>query len=182
MIEEVSNVADAYAQGLLQAGRDEGIVEDLLGVAAKVLEILHEEPRFEVLLGAPHIRSAAKEKVLVSVLKDRLPALLFRLLLLMVRRHRGMYIRDVLVRFRDLATEEVGRVPTLIQSAVPLPPALKQKIERNLETLTNRDLGIQWQVDPELLGGIRVSFEDFIMDGTIRRGLAQLRASVMARR
>ncbi len=182
MMEDVSEVADAYAQGLLQAGMANDCVSDLLTGAAGVLEVLHEEPRFEVLLAAPHIRATDKERLLDNALNGRIPTLLYRLILLVVRRHRGNHLREILVRFRDLATEKVGRVPTLIRSAVPLSKGMRRRIENSLERLTQRDLDIQWQVDPELLGGLLVSFDDFMMDGTIRQGLQALRASLMMER
>ncbi len=176
MIEEVSNIADAYAQGLLLAAKNDRTIEEVLAASTMLLELLDIEPKFAVLIAAPHIMAANKERVVAAALEKKLPLLLYRLVVLLIRRHRGMHLRNILVRFRDLATEEVGRIPTVVQSAIPLSDALQRRIERTLERLTSRDLDIQWHVNPDLLGGIRVSFEGVVMDGTLRRGIKALRA------
>jgi F-type H+-transporting ATPase subunit delta len=37
------------------------------------------------------------------------------------------------------------------------------------------------RIDPEVLGGIRVNLGDYVLDGTVRRGLMDLRRTLAAR-
>src|SRR5215470_3383824 len=54
-----------------------------------------------------------------------------------------------------------------IQSAVHLSPKEKSLVKKRIFLLRKRDLEVQFEVNPEVLGGLRIQIGSEIWDGTI---------------
>ena len=67
------------------------------------------------------------------------------------------------------------RVYVLVTSTELLTDSQKQQIEQKLEKLTGEDIEPDFRIDPTLMGGVRVQYGDYVLDGTIRGALRRLR-------
>jgi len=176
-----SPVAVAYAEGLLEASKAARNLERMLEAAGDLVTILDRAPRFEPFLAAPHIGIPERAALVRKTLAPKLPLLLNNLLLLLIERHRAEYLRRILDEFRDMAKETLGRIPATVSSALPLSAAERKRLERVLESKTGLDLDLDYEVDSNLLGGIRVSFGDVVVDATLRHGLNLLSDQIATR-
>jgi len=74
-----------------------------------------------------------------------------------------------------LYLEAKKKVKGVVTSAVELPDSIKQKIIESLKTITGRDVELQYEVDPELIGGVRVKIGSTMYDLSIKGQLGLLR-------
>jgi F-type H+-transporting ATPase subunit delta len=70
-------------------------------------------------------------------------------------------------------------IDALIKTSYPLDLELVQKIENKLEKRFNRKLNFYLDLDASLLGGIQVTIGNTVIDGSVRRRLAELRDKLM---
>ncbi len=182
MRKERTRVPDVYAKAYLERVAGRGNLESALREASAFLDLLDRVPDMEVFLGAEHLGRRTRETALVQLLGGRISGDLLNLLRLMVRRRRGWYIRRALEAFREMAKERLGRTPAWVTSAIPLPDELRLRIERILEDMTGQDLDLDWEVDPDLLGGLRVRIGDTLLDASLRHGLRRIEALLVPRR
>jgi F-type H+-transporting ATPase subunit delta len=58
-----------------------------------------------------------------------------------------------------------------VVSAVPLTATQERRLVATLERLYGRTMGLQVQVDPEVLGGLVIRVDDEVIDGSIAHRL-----------
>jgi F-type H+-transporting ATPase subunit delta len=74
-------------------------------------------------------------------------------------------------RLSVAAARRRGRSVAHVTSAVPLTAAQEQRLAASLERMYGRAMGLQVQVDPELLGGLVIRVDDEVIDGSIAHRL-----------
>jgi F-type H+-transporting ATPase subunit delta len=67
-----------------------------------------------------------------------------------------------------------------VTSARALDADLADAIRSALEQRTQRRVVLRQRVDPNVLGGVRVSLGDLVIDGTLRKGLLDMRRKLAA--
>ena len=63
-------------------------------------------------------------------------------------------------------------------SAVPLSGQQLERLRAKLEEISGKKIQLQPKVDPSVLGGLRVSLEGKLLDGTVKGRLDDLRRKV----
>jgi F-type H+-transporting ATPase subunit delta len=81
-------------------------------------------------------------------------------------------------RFDQLWEEERKLLPVEVTTAVKLDDATIREIGDRVGEQTGRQVELSSDVDPAILGGIVLRVGNFILDGSIRNRLEQLRKQV----
>ena len=82
----------------------------------------------------------------------------------------------VLSYFLRLVRLDRNRRRTKVESAVPVPPDVRAHIETGLTRMYGGGLAIEYEDDPTLIGGVRISVGSDVFDGSVRGALATLAA------
>ena len=80
----------------------------------------------------------------------------------------------ILVHFQRLVRLDLDRRTARIESAVPLDPALRTKVEADLARLYRGRLNLTFVENPALLGGLRIQVGSDVYDSSIQRRLTEL--------
>lgn len=96
--------------------------------------------------------------------------------------HRGRVdgLLDIARAYQRMADEAAGRVQAHITSAAPLPPDAIERIKSALQSATGKTVVTTTSVDPELIGGVVAKVGSYVIDGSVRSSLEQLRQSMRA--
>jgi F-type H+-transporting ATPase subunit delta len=84
----------------------------------------------------------------------------------------------ILDAFQGLVRTEIDSHRALVESATPLTPELQANLATSLAAKYGRPLSLEFQTQPELLGGIRVKVGSDVWDGTVKARLENLRVSL----
>ncbi len=82
--------------------------------------------------------------------------------------------------FARLVSNEVDRQRALVESATALSPTTQSELQASLSKKYGRTLSLEFSVNPELLGGIRVKVGSDVWDGSVKARLTALSASLSA--
>lgn len=102
-----------------------------------------------------------------------------RLLELLVEKRREKFLEAVCHEFQRLQEAHQGVVRATIESAVPLTTDEQNALVQKLEQSTGKRIIPTFEVNPELIGGVRVQMGDYQIDGTLRGALDRLRDHIM---
>jgi F-type H+-transporting ATPase subunit delta len=81
---------------------------------------------------------------------------------------------DVLKNYKRLLRLEVQKRHATVETATEVDPAVRSKIEANLKSRYGDGLTTGFQVDPRLLGGMRIRVGNDVWDGSVRNRLERL--------
>lgn len=88
---------------------------------------------------------------------------------------RGRRIQNAVARLSELAAARRGRIIADVRAAVPLTDSQQQRLSAALAKLHGRDVELNIEVDPAVIGGIEVRVGDEVIDGTAATKLEQAR-------
>lgn len=176
---------------LLDATEQLAALAELIGAqkAGELDDVEDELFRFgRVVAGSPALRAAltdaaadaeARAGLVRRLLGGKARQATTRLIASLVSFPRGRSLEGGLEEYSRLAAALRGRVVALVTTAVPLSEAQRERLGASLARLYGRKVHLNADVDPEVLGGVRVEIGDEIIDGTIasrldsaRQGLA----------
>lgn len=144
--------------------------------------------RFErAVSGAPELRAVLTDRGLAT---DRKKALLDgllegkaadgtrRLVEALVLSPRGRTLEDGLAEFGDLGARVRSRSLATVTSAVPLDETQLQRLAASLSTQLGREVQLQVDLDPTVIGGVLVRVGDEVIDGSTLSRLAEARRAL----
>lgn len=139
--------------------------------------------------GRPVLATLAAERFSLADRGKLLDALLARVgadpltgkfLHLVLTRGRIDGAPDIARAYRRMADDAAGRVNAQITSAAPLSPDALAKIKAALQQATGKQVVATTTVDPTLIGGVVAQVGSYLIDGSVRTALAQMRQALRA--
>lgn len=172
---EDTRAARRYATALFEAARQYDVVQAVLDDLAAFEGLLQREEGFRRFFLSPHASRPEKAAMLEKVFSDRMTALTMQLIRVMLAKSRETEIEAVRSEFIKLYQAAEGIVQAVVTSAVPLNEQQKSALLARLEATQGKKFEADFQVDPHVMGGVKVAFGSDVLDGTVRGALDRLR-------
>lgn len=171
------SVARNYARALADTLPDEAAVRRLEGELNQLAAVLAGDEEIRRFLAGPLVAIDRQRAVADQVLAGAGASTSLRnFVRLLIDRHRMNLLDEVAEEFSAMARERLGIVDAEVTSALPLSDEMKERARASLKRITGRDVRAEFQVDPEVLGGLRARVGSTIYDGSVRGGLERLRS------
>lgn len=161
VIEELANIAD-----LIDAQRA-GALDDVEDELFRFARIISSSTDLRAALTDHTATTEAKVELLHRLLGGRAKAQTERLVVRLVTVPRGRSLEAGLESLSKLAADRRNRLVAVVTSAVPLSDTQKQRLGAALAKLYGHQMHLNLDVDPEVLGGIRVQVGDEVINGSI---------------
>ncbi len=170
-----ASLAGRYALALFGLARDEKQLESVGASLATVRAALEQSDDFRELTTSPLIgRDEAMKAVAAAADVMRLDPLTANFLGVLARNRRLSRLGNVIRAFNTLAARHRGEINAEVTSAHPLDDDQIDAIRQNLRTRMGRDIAVETNVDPLILGGLVVKIGSQMIDGSIRTKLNNL--------
>lgn len=123
--------------------------------------------------------SGERKAALVSqLLEGKVAPVTLRLARQAVLAARGLRFDAVLEEYGELAAKRREQLVAHVVVALPLEEAHRERLTQALSRQYGKPIHLNVDVDPEVLGGVRVEIGDEIIDGTIARRLDDARRRI----
>jgi F-type H+-transporting ATPase subunit delta len=116
---------------------------------------------------SPVIDRPSKERVLSDIFADKVHPVALHTVLLLVRKRREAFLGTLVTEFLALERAARGAATLRLQSARPLDPAERARLIARLEAVYSKKFEVTELVDPDLIGGLRITMDDRRIDATI---------------
>lgn len=176
---ELSTIARPYAEALFDAARGDGTAA-AWGGALDALAALAVHPQVTEVIGDPKLGGAQRVELLTGLLKAPLPPEGRNFLTLLVDNDRVAALPEIARQFRALKNAADGVADCLIESAFPLSDAQVADLLAGLSAKFGLKLKPEVRVDAALIGGLRVTVGDHVLDTSVKTRLAQMQAALTA--
>jgi F-type H+-transporting ATPase subunit delta len=167
-----------YSKALFELARESGQEESI----ARQLEQFSStstESRLGAVLSNPGFALDSRKKILLEVAKSlQLSSLTEHFLSLLLDRDRLTFIPSIIASYRHLLNQVNGRVDAKVTAAEPLGALVIERLRDSLRRLSGKDVILQEEANPELIGGLVVEFQGKIYDGSVRTQLETMKQRI----
>lgn len=164
-----------YAEALFTLACEENLAEEYLSNLQFVKEAINSQEDFLLLLRSPSLSFEEKAGVIDSVFGNILREHTLSFLKLLCQKGRIELLPLCIEDFEKLYNELNRVVVAEVTSAVPLTSEEKEGLKLNLEKKTGHRVQLLCQVDENILGGIIVRTEDYVLDGSLKEKIHRVK-------
>jgi F-type H+-transporting ATPase subunit delta len=175
---ELATIARPYAEAMYQvAGQGDAkpIAEQIDALAA-----LAADPQLRQFADSPKVGRAQVFELMTSAVKMPLADSVKNLLRTVIDNGRLTALPEIATQFHALVNARSGVSDALVYSAYPLNGTLLTEVMGALEKRFGRKLNASVEVQPELIGGIKVVVGDEVLDTSVKARLEQMKVALSA--
>ncbi|HEU4990843.1 MAG TPA: F0F1 ATP synthase subunit delta [Gemmatimonadaceae bacterium] len=171
-------IAENYAEALFELARRAGDLHGWEALIGGMADAMERDRTLRLFLESPRIAAAHKNTVLADAFKAA-PAHFVRFLQALVRNRRQMLIPEIAVAYKNLVDGVEGRIHAQVTVARETSDADRAAIAARLSQVFGKTVVPHLRVQPGILGGAIVRVGDVVMDGSMRKRLALLKAKLV---
>ena len=174
---ELATIARPYAEALFKSVLAE--VDDVtqwldpLAAVASNAQLLQ-------FADSPKVGATQVFDLISGVVKTELPESAKNFLRTVIENGRLNVLPEIALQYRALRNALGGSSDAVVYSAFPIEAAALADLAATLEKRFDRKLNLKVELEPALIGGIRVVVGDEVLDTSVKARLEQMRAALTA--
>lgn len=167
--------ASKYALALYEGAGEDGDLKAVAGDIDKLLDVLQQDGEIIGYLSNPLWAVESKKEVLqVVAQKLKLADETLNCLCVIADNNRFPELVAILKSFKHIYFERHGIAEVLVESAKPLSKVQDEKLKANLKKYLNKEILINYEIKPEILGGLVITYGSEMIDDSIKGKLNRL--------
>ena len=175
-----SVVAKRYAKALVALAREHRRLVETGEQLKHLAQLIDDTPDLKSLLNNPAISQHFKENLLTDLSQRlRMGTLETNFVRILLQKGRLQEMPQIVALYEVLAEEAQNRLRVRVKSAFPLSPALQEEVRQRFAQYTSKDIVIDQEIDPTLIGGIVAQMGSLVLDGSIRSELLRLMTALV---
>ena len=174
-----SSLAGRYALALIEIGSERDNREQLGRELSRISDLFASSD-FVQLFKNPQFTVAQRAKVITDVLTQLVVSPVCRnFCLLLNDRHRFLLLPAIEVEYQKMNDEASGRVRAEVLVAEALTDVELTRIRLSLQSATGKDVLVEQQLEPDIIGGVVTRIDGRVYDGSVRTQLSTLRKALI---
>ena len=174
---ELATLARPYAEALFKSGQDQASdasawLEQLAAIGGDVQLLQFADN--------PKVTATQVFDLVRSVVSGELPEAALNFLRVVIDNGRLAVLPEIASQYRVLRNALKGSADAVVYSAFPIDGAELVDLGTTLEKRFGRKLNLTVELEPGLIGGVRVAVGDEVLDTSVKARLQQMRAALTA--
>ena len=165
--------AKRYSRAVFDLAQEEGQLEEWRRRLSVLRDVLSDESVAAVLTN-PTIPVGTRME-LIAGSPTGLDAESINLAKLLIDSNRVREIGAIVDEYEALADVAAGRVRATVTTAIELTAHDRDRVASELSKRLGKDVSLTLQVDPTILGGLKLQYGDHLVDASVATRLQQLR-------
>lgn len=174
-----SRVAKRYAKALFNIALKQDMLASVDDDLKALTYSLSNSESFRRFMSRPEVTPLQKKELLSKTLGDKITGLTSDFVKLLIDKRRDDQLLQIQLEFADLKLNHDNVVRAVIASSEELSDAQKKAIIEKMAAKVGRKLEAEFEVDPHLMGGIKVTYDNYVLDGSVRGHLNKLREKIL---
>jgi F-type H+-transporting ATPase subunit delta len=174
-VDLVDGIEALARQAALAVAQHDGSIEEVEDELFRFGRILDAQPRLRTLLVDPAAPAVRRTALLESVVGGKVRPVTGQLLRQLVVIPRGRSLERAVVELSELAAARRDRSVAHVRTAAALTAEQESRLGTALAAIYRRQVALQVEVDPDVLGGLLIRVGGEVIDGTVASRLAAVR-------
>lgn len=176
MAENVT-LARPYAEAVFALAQGAGTLTSWSDVLSR-LAVVAADAQVRDCLANPRVAPSGLVQLLAESSGVSLDAAQHSFVSLLVENERAALLPEISTMFHQKKNAHEGVQDALVTSAFPLDADAKSRLIGDLEARFGIRLNVSVEIDPELIGGVRIAIGDEVIDASVRGKLATMAAAL----
>ena len=177
MAQSVENV---YSEAFFELCAEADCIDAAFEELGEVSELIFSEENcdYAKLLASPLIKDDDKRKALENVFGGKISDLTLDFLSVLSKNGRIMFLPAVYSEFKKLYYKQNKIVEVTAVTSMKMSAELKEKLVKKLEKTSGNKVILVEKLDPSILGGIILKYQDTEIDASVASGLEHIKAQI----
>ncbi|MCX6352677.1 MAG: ATP synthase F1 subunit delta [Bacteroidetes bacterium] len=172
-------VASRYAKSLFDLAGERKQLDRVMADAEAFIKICVDAHALSLMLKSPIVHLDKKWNVLSKLFSKELDPTTMAFIKIVLRKKREIILEDIFKQFIAMYNESKGILHAKVYSAVPVSEKILADIKKYLAKSNHNNVLIETEVQPELLGGFILQYNDKLVDASVSSQLRALRNQLM---
>lgn len=174
-----STLAKRYAQAVFELAQDKQILAEVGADLKELTKVLKESPELLSLLVAPKLSTESKKQLVAEIFANANPIVVDTLKVL-IDKKRVNEAKGLAAEFAKLAADAQGTADAVVYSTRELTAEERDSISAAFSKLVGKQsLTITNEINPSLLGGVRIQIGNHIYDSSVVSKLNRLKRELI---
>ena len=175
----VSGMAGRYATALFELARETSAIDQVQADLKAFDGLVAANPDLSRLVRSPVFSADDQAKALAAILdKAGIKGIAANFLRVVVANRRLFAVREVIRGFNKLVAAHKGEVTAEVTVAEGLSDARMAEIRDALKQVTGKDVKVDVEVDPSIIGGLKVKLGSRMVDASLRTKLNSIKIAM----
>lgn len=172
-------IAKRYAKALFTIARADSAVEQYGEALAGFVGMLRQFPDFGDSIGNPFYPEDARRKIFEAfAVKMEMGDIVKQFIYLLIEKGRIENLEDICDYYHKLVDEHLNIARARVSAAVKLDDEAVKAIGASLGKITGKQVVVEFERDPGLIGGVVARIGDLVIDGSVRTQLQNIKESL----
>lgn len=173
--------ATSYAQAWLEASKDAKVLDKVFVEVQSLCKLINKDSHLWNYLNVPVDDNKGKTEIITSVAKaGNLSQITTEVLKIMAENNRLNLVGAVAEEFIHLYYKDKNITEVSVKTAYKLSDKQDKKLKKVLEEKLGDEVVINYAIDEEVIGGLSVSFDSYLIDDTVKGKLDKIKQILFA--
>ena len=173
---EFSTKSRPYAEAIFEIAKDDKALDDWSENLVQVVEAMAEDS-VKALINSPDLSQKKKTEVFNSLFEGEISKKIASFIQVLGQANRLNLLPSILEGFKSLVAIERNEKSVVVASSYNLEDQMN-KIKEALQKRTGATINLTTAIDKTLIGGIKISYEDQVIDLSLKNKLEALKAQL----
>ncbi len=174
----MDKIASRYAQALLDLGLETQLELQFKTELKQIEKIIIDNPTFIDLFAKTQISNAEMKEMIDGLFKSKVNLYILNLFYLLLDKHRFYLLDEICREYRHSVNKVLQIEEALVYSVYPLKDNDIKALEKELSLKHAMHVECENRLDPTLIGGIKIVFNESVIDGSLKAKLDDLKQSL----
>lgn len=168
-------LARRYAKALFAFALENKVLDEVYTDMKMIGQVMSENKELRHLMLSPVVSNSRKKDILRKIFEPNTNKLTRTFLDILVRKGREREIQEIAQQFDRIYLDynKITRVGLI--TAISLDKAMQQKMVDSFRNKTHSKLQLIEQIDPDIIGGFVLKFDDYMYDASVKKMLGDMR-------
>ena len=166
-------IIQKYTRALFEIADENGVLEDVQKGLQRIDSTFKSLPELEEYLTSPQIDWKLKSEIVVNLSKG-LSEYIVNFTKVVLEKERQIILPQVPEHFQRMLDLRAKRSKAVLTTVVPASEDVKKQLQNKLKQIFGEEFVLENEIDPDIIGGMKVRMGYTVIDGTIKRKLEEL--------
>lgn len=172
----MKKVASKYASALFELALDQKLESRFIEDIHFIENIISTHPDLIDVLSRIQFSKEQKKALVNDVFKPYIHSYTLNLMFLLIDKNRAMVLHHLVKEYLHLHNQHFNIVEAIAYTVTPLNKEEIKELETSLSLKNNQTVSIINRIDPTLISGIKIRYEDKVIDGSMKSRIENLRS------